>query len=164
MSMQYLGQDLLCANSWWRWRTGHRERRFEEWCTLSHVSAGSVTTGRTLKTRLTEHKRAVRNKDTNNGIAFVMMTNYSIQWDKAKVLTMEPHWTKRKVKKALEISNQHEPEQGTSTGQCVITFHGVTHFPPHILCFVITISVCHSCIHQQSTQYSLYSHLPVGDT
>ena len=44
-------------------------------------------TGRTLKKRLIEHKRSVRNGDTNNGIAVhVRETEHSVQWEQAAVI------------------------------------------------------------------------------
>ena len=61
-------------------------------------------TGRNLKLRLSEHKRSVKNKDPNNGLAVhAKLTNHKIMWDNAEVLTNEPNWTKRKVKEALYI-------------------------------------------------------------
>ena len=58
-------------------------------------------TGRTLKTRLMEHKRSVRNRDTNNGIAVhVAETDHSVQWEQAAVIKSI---TKRKVQEALTI-------------------------------------------------------------
>ena len=43
-------------------------------------------TGRTLKVRVAEHKRAVRMGDVNNGIAVhSLKTGHSIAWDKAKI-------------------------------------------------------------------------------
>ena len=61
-------------------------------------------TGRTLKTRLAEHQRAVNTMNSNNGIAVhVMMTHHTIKWEGARVVSVEPHLTKRKVKEALTI-------------------------------------------------------------
>ena len=61
-------------------------------------------TGRNLKLRLSEHKRSVKNKDPNNGVAVhVQLTNHKIVWDNAEGLTNEQNWTKRKVKEALYI-------------------------------------------------------------
>ena len=71
-------------------------------CECGHVYVGE--TGRNLKLRLTEHKRAVKNKDPNNGLAVhVNITNHTILWNSAEVLTTEPNWSKRKVKEALYI-------------------------------------------------------------
>ena len=61
-------------------------------------------TGRTLHARLQEHKRAVRNGDTNNGIAaHVLNTHHNIKWEDAQVLMSEAQLTKRKVKESLVI-------------------------------------------------------------
>ena len=61
-------------------------------------------TGRMLRIRLTEHQRAVRNQNGNNGIAVhVMKTHHSSQWMEARVLVKEPYLTKRKVKEGLII-------------------------------------------------------------
>ena len=61
-------------------------------------------TGRTLKTRLMEHKWSVRNRDTNNGIAVhVTETDHSVQWEQAAVIKTEEFITKRKVQEALTI-------------------------------------------------------------
>lgn len=71
-------------------------------CKCGHVYIGE--TGRNLKLRLTEHKRAVKNKDPNNGLAVhVSITNHTILWQNAEVLTIEPNWSKRKVREALYI-------------------------------------------------------------
>ena len=61
-------------------------------------------TGRTLKTRLMEHKRSVCNRDTNNGITVhVIETDHSVQWEQAAVIKTEEFITKRKVQEALTI-------------------------------------------------------------
>ena len=61
-------------------------------------------TGRNLHTRLQEHKCAVANGDSKNGIAIHVMENdHKIQLEQAQVITNEPHLTKRKVKKSLQI-------------------------------------------------------------
>ena len=53
-------------------------------------------TGRTLKTRLMEHKRSVCNGDTNNGIAVhVRETEHSVQWEQAAVIKIEKFITKQ---------------------------------------------------------------------
>ena len=45
-------------------------------------------TGRNLKTRLTEHKRATRNGDVNNHIVeHHRLTNHTIDWDSAQFVT-----------------------------------------------------------------------------
>ena len=61
-------------------------------------------TGRTLKQRITEHKRAVKNADSNNGLAVhVTRTKHQIEWDEAEVICREEHWMKRKIKESLMI-------------------------------------------------------------
>ena len=66
-------------------------------------------TGRTLKIRVTEHKRAVLNQNSNNGIAVhVMKTHHNIQWEEARVVTKEPYLIKRKVKEGLLIRRTKE--------------------------------------------------------
>ena len=61
-------------------------------------------TGRTLKERLAEHKRAVRMENVNNGIAVhSLKTGHSIAWDKAKITDRETHWQRRRVKEAIRI-------------------------------------------------------------
>ena len=50
-------------------------------------------TGRNLKTRLTEHKRATRNGDVNNHIAeHHRLTNHAIDWDSAKCVTYSTNY------------------------------------------------------------------------
>ena len=47
-------------------------------------------TGRTLKQHKTEHKQAVRNADSNNGLAVhVAGTGRTIHWDEAEVCREE---------------------------------------------------------------------------
>ena len=61
-------------------------------------------TRRTLKQTITEHKRAVKNVDSNNGIAVhVAKTKRQIIWDEAEVICREEQWIKRIVKKSLAI-------------------------------------------------------------
>ena len=61
-------------------------------------------TGRTLKQRITEHKRAVKNADSNNGLAVhVAETEHEIRWNEAEVVCREEQWTKRKIKEGLSI-------------------------------------------------------------
>ena len=57
-------------------------------------------TGRTLKMRLAEHKRAVRMENVNNGIAVhSLKTGHSIAWDKTKITHRETHWQREGSKK-----------------------------------------------------------------
>lgn len=61
-------------------------------------------TGRTLDTRVKEHKRAVRMDHTNNGIAVhANSTLHDIRWDSAEVIEQENNWLKRRYKEALQI-------------------------------------------------------------
>ena len=61
-------------------------------------------TGRTLKQRITEHKRAVKNADRNNGLAVhVASTKHKIRWGEAEVVLREEQWTKRKIKASFSI-------------------------------------------------------------
>ena len=63
-----------------------------------------VETGRTLKQRITEHKREVKNIDLNNGKAdHVAKTKHQIRWDEAEIICREVQWTKQKVKESLAI-------------------------------------------------------------
>ena len=60
-------------------------------------------TGRTLTQRITEHKRAVKNADSNNGLAVhVAGAEHEIRWDEA-VVCREEQWTKQKIKESLSI-------------------------------------------------------------
>ena len=53
-------------------------------------------TGRNLNTRLTEHKRATRNRDANNHIAVHhQLTNHNIDWDSAQCLTYSTNYFQR---------------------------------------------------------------------
>ena len=53
-------------------------------------------TGRNLKTRLTEHKRATRNGDVNNHIAeHHQLTNHNMDWDSAQCVTYSINYFQR---------------------------------------------------------------------
>jgi len=53
-------------------------------------------TGRNLNTRVTEHKQATRNGDTNNHIAVHhQLTNHNIDWDSAQCLTCSTNYFQR---------------------------------------------------------------------
>jgi len=61
-------------------------------CQASYIGE----TGRNLKTRLTEHKRATRNGDANNHIAaHHQLTNHNIDWDSARCLTYSTNYFQR---------------------------------------------------------------------
>ena len=49
--------------------------------------------GRTLTQRMSEHKRAVKNSDSNNALAVhVKQSSHNIQWEEANILIREGHW------------------------------------------------------------------------
>ena len=61
-------------------------------CQASYIGE----TGRNLKTRLTEHKRAKRNGDVNNHIAeHHRLTNHAIDWDSAQCVTYSTNYFQR---------------------------------------------------------------------
>ena len=73
-------------------------------------------TGRTLKVRMAEHKRAVKSKDPLNGIAVhVQKTAHNINWQEARILARENIWGKRRVLEALEIQ-QRRPMMNLDAG------------------------------------------------
>ena len=56
-------------------------------CQTSYIGEAEALTGRSLNTRLTEHKRVTRNGDANNHIALHhQLTNHNIDWDAAQYL------------------------------------------------------------------------------
>ena len=66
-------------------------------CQASYIGE----TGRNLKTRLTEHKRASRNGDVNNHIAeHHRLTNHTIDWDSAQWVTYNTNCFQRLTLKA----------------------------------------------------------------
>ena len=72
-------------------------------CDCGKVYIGE--TGRTLKDRLGEHKRAVTNGNTNNAIAVHIINNndHSIEWDEAKAVKRDQYISTRKIKESLII-------------------------------------------------------------
>ena len=73
-------------------------------------------TGRTLKVRMAEHKRAVKSKDPPNGIAVhVQKTAHNINWQEARILARENNWGRRRVLEALEIQ-QRRPKMNLDAG------------------------------------------------
>ena len=61
-------------------------------------------TGRTLKVRMAEHKRAVRMGDVNNGLAVhVLKTGHPIEWSQVRVVERKENWCRRRIKEALKI-------------------------------------------------------------
>ena len=64
-------------------------------------------TGRTLKVRMAEHKRAVRMGDVNNGLAVhSLKTGHPIEWSQARVVEREENWYRRRIKEALKIQQR----------------------------------------------------------
>ena len=71
-------------------------------CQASYIGE----TGRNLKTRLTEHKRATRNGDVNNHIAeHHRLTNHTIDWDSAQCVTYSVDEIARRTREQQEDTN-----------------------------------------------------------
>ena len=61
-------------------------------------------TGRPLKTRFTEHKRAVNQMDTKNANAVHSdVLNHRIHWDRSKVIDREKKWKERTIKEGIHV-------------------------------------------------------------
>ena len=73
-------------------------------CKCKKVYKGE--TGRSLKTRESEHKRAIRNGDENHsGISkHVLETGHTILWDEVQILACETNWRKRKIKEGIVMA------------------------------------------------------------
>ena len=73
-------------------------------CKCKKVYIGE--TGRSLKTRESEHKMAIRNGDENHsGISkHVLETGHTILWDEVQILAYETNWRKRKIKEGIFIA------------------------------------------------------------
>ena len=90
-------------------------------------------TGRTLKERLAEHKRAVRMENVNNGIAVhSLKTGHSIAWDKAKITHRETLWQRRKVKEAIRIQKS---QARMNLDQGILLHQAWRRFNIHTSCF-----------------------------
>ena len=71
-------------------------------CECGRVYVGE--TRRRLKQRITEHKQAVKNADSNNRLAvYVARTEHEIRRDEAEIVHREGQWMKRKIKESLTI-------------------------------------------------------------
>ena len=98
----------------------------EQKCVVYRVSCecGSVyvgETGRQMKTRIEEHKRAVMKADPNNAIAeHVWSTGHKIQWDETTSIEHDKDWFRRRIKEALHIrsSNAMNSDPGLSLNPC----------------------------------------------
>ena len=67
-------------------------------------------TGRNLKTRLTEHKRATKNKDPTNHIAeHHKQTGHNIDWDSADCITHCNNWYQRRLLESWHTNLQNKP-------------------------------------------------------
>ena len=77
-------------------------------------------TGRSIKTRENEHKRAIRNGDDNHsGISkHVVETGHTILWGEVKILAYETNWRKRKIKEGIYIAK-------TASGMLLNTKPGI---------------------------------------
>ena len=100
----------------------------EQKCVVYRVpcECGSVyvgETGRQMKTRIEEHKRAVMKADPNNAIAeHVCSTGHQIQWDETTSIDHDGDWFRRRIKEfeALHIrsSNAMNSDSGLSLNPC----------------------------------------------
>ena len=67
-----------------------------------HVYVGE--TKRTRKRRIVEPKQAVKKFDGKNGVAMHANTyHYHINWEEAKMVTVEQSFWRRKVQEAIRI-------------------------------------------------------------
>ena len=79
-------------------------------CHASHIGES----GRNLKTRLTEYKRATRKGDVNNHIAeHHRLTNHTIDWDSAQCLTYSTNYFQR-----LTLESWFTNLEQTSLNRC----------------------------------------------
>ena len=70
-----------------------------------HVYTGE--TKRTLKRHIVEHKQAVKKLDKKNGEEVHANTHdHHINWEEAKVLTVEQSFWRRRVQEAIRIRTQ----------------------------------------------------------
>ena len=70
-------------------------------------------TGRPLKTRISEHKRAVGTGDVRNANAVHWMrTGHSMDWGAAAVLDRASRWRERKVKESVYIKSRKTYNMG----------------------------------------------------
>ena len=98
----------------------------EQKCVVYRVpcECGSVyvgETGRQMKTRIEEHKRAVMKADPNNAIAeHVWSTGHKIQWDETTSIDHDGDWFRRRIKEALHIrsSNAMNSDPSLSLNPC----------------------------------------------
>ena len=61
-------------------------------------------TGRTIKQRKAEHKRAVMKAEPSNAVALhTASTLHAIKWEECKVIHQESNWGRRRIKEAIYI-------------------------------------------------------------
>ena len=78
---------------------------YEIECGCGHSYIGE--TGRTLNTRIKEHKYAVRRYDPNNGISVhANATMHNMKWEDARIIGVEENTLKRKHKESLCIAEK----------------------------------------------------------
>ena len=67
-------------------------------------------TGRSIKTRLKEHSVDIKHERTKNSAVaeHSKKTNHYICMEKAKVLALEEHYNKRRIREVLEIEKQQK--------------------------------------------------------
>ena len=78
-------------------------------------------TGRPLKTRISEHKRAVGTGDVRNANAVHWMrTGHSMDWGAAAVVDRASRWRERKVKESVYIKSRrtYNMDSGFPLSQC----------------------------------------------
>ena len=94
-------------------------------CECDQVYIGE--TGRSIKTREKEHKRAIRNMDENHsGISkHVIETGHSIAWEGVKILAFERGWKKRKIKESIFIDKARGRALNTKPGVPVANVYRV---------------------------------------
>ena len=97
-------RNLLVKPKDRREKTSNAGLVYQYECECKKVYVGE--TGRSLKTRENEHKRAIRNGDENHsGISkHVLETGHRIIWEGVKILAYETNWRKRKIKEGIFIA------------------------------------------------------------
>ena len=119
-----------------------------------------------VKTKNTEHKRAVRNVDRNNGLAVhAAETEHEIRWDEAEVICREEQWTKRKIKEGLQIK-AHTGNLKLDTGAFIDTNWNpplLVHFIFSPLVIILLISSSHPlyCFTQSSSTSNFNNFTPI---
>ena len=89
-------------------------------CQASYIG----DTGRNLKTRLTEHKRATRNGDVNNHIAeHHRLTNHTIDRNSAQCITYSTHFFQRLTLESWFTNSSQQMSTTTSTLQTTYSRH-----------------------------------------